>query len=178
VPDRAEGAAFFGLYYVQLIKYLSNGEFMPQLIDNFISFLIELLKISATGSYFGFRQFQKQTKLQARQQHHLEQINSLREILLILPTIFLDIHYKWELPEDSPITSKQHISDLISQLNRTRSLFLADPETIKIIDLIHSLIGETREFFKSTNRGSPSEIIEHIKTQVESKIKEIESKVY
>ena len=158
---------------------------MPQFIDTFVSILIEVVKVSISGVIGGFlgsliilRQFQKQTKFQAKHQRHLDQIESLREILVILPIIYRDIHFKWELPEDSPITSKQHISDLTAQLNRTHSLFLKDPESMKILDSIHSLIGEDRESLLSFNQGMPGVIIERIKTKVESKITEIESKIY
>ncbi len=156
---------------------------MIQLSDTFISLLFEILKISAIGvisgligSRIALKEFQKQTKLQAKHQHYLDQINALREILVILPTIFLSIHFKWELPEDSPISSKQNIASLTNQLLKTRSLFLLDSESTKILDSIYSLIGEDRKSL--LHRGAPSEIIDSIKIEVENKIREIESKVY
>lgn len=156
---------------------------MPQLNDTFVALLIDIVKVSISGIIGGFigsrivlRQFQSQTKFQAKHQHHREQIESLKQILDILDTIYHGIRLNWEIPKDSPITSKQQISDLTSQLKRTRSLFLQDPESMKIIDSIRSLIGEDRESL--LYQGSPSEIIERIKTKVESKITEIESKVY
>ena len=158
---------------------------MTQSADAFISLLIEIAKIIASGLIGGFlgskialRQFQSQTRFQAKHHRNLEQIDALQEILVILPVIFRDICLKWELPSDGPINSKQHIAKLTAQLIRTRSLFLDDPETISILDSIKSLVGETYESFLASGQEMPGAKIEKIKRSVEEKIKEIGAKAY
>lgn len=156
---------------------------MTQFTDSLNSLLLDIAKIVVSGSIGGFiggrialRQFQLQAKFQSRHNRYLEQINALREILVILPVIFRDIHLKWELPSDSPVTSKQHITDLTNQIINTRSLFLSDTKVTKILDSVYSLIGESFDDFLLPNREMPGEVIEKIRIKVEDEIKEIEKK--
>src|SRR5258706_6412397 len=158
---------------------------MAQSTDPLISLLIDIAKIFVSGGIGGFlgsrialSQFQSQARFQAKHNRYLEQIEALREILIILPVIFRDKHLKWELPSDSPINSKQHIIDLTEQLNRTRSLFLNDPEAVKVVDSTYSLIGESFDAFLLPGRDMPGAIIAKIRVREEEKIKEIETKAY
>lgn len=158
---------------------------MPQSTDPFISLLIDVIKVIVSGSIGGFigsrialRQFQSQARYQAKHNRYLEQINAIREILVMLPVIFRDIHLNWELPPDSPVNSKQHISDLTEQLFRMRSLFLDDIEALKIVDSTYSLIGESIDGFLLPGREMPGAIIEKIRLSAEEKIKEIEAKAF
>jgi hypothetical protein len=158
---------------------------MSQLTDNFISLSIELLKVILTGVVGGFIgsklaliQFQKQTKYQAKHQRQLDQIKALNEIHGSFDKIYLGIHFNWEFPEDSPFTSTDYISGLLAQINKASLLFLDDQDFRKVLNSIKALIGEDRDSLRAANQGYPSEMTERLKAKVESKIKEIESKVY
>jgi hypothetical protein len=161
-----------------------KGGLMSQFPDNFTPLLIELLKIIAAGiggfigSKLALSQFQKQTKFQTKHQHQLEQVEALKEIHRSCDKIYWGIHFIWKFPDDSPFTSKEYISDLHAQIDKTHLLFLGDQDFRKTLNSIKALIGEDRESLRATNQGYPSEIIERLKAKVESKIKEIESKVY
>ena len=92
--------------------------------------------------------------------------------------MYWGIHFTWKFPDDSPFTSKEYISDLHAQIDKTHLLFLGDQDFRKILNSIKALIGEDRDSLRAANQGYPSEIIERLKAKVEGKMKEIESKVY
>lgn len=145
---------------------------------------IELIKFIASstiggiiGGWISFRMFIAQKRFEFKQQDDVARRDALREMLLILPIIYRDIHLNWEMPKDSKESSEEHIADLTRKISNWRSLFLNDKEALEIIREINSIIGVTKHSFYGTENKDmkkPGQIVTELKETIEIKIKRLD----
>jgi hypothetical protein len=121
--------------------------------------------------------FIAQKRFETKHQDEITKRDALRDMLVILPVVFRDIHLNWEMPKDSKESSKEHIDNLVKKITRWKALFINDSETLATIQKLDLLIGMSKDSFfgrDNENVKKPGERIEEIETEIKEKIKQIE----